>query len=273
MASPHAINPILHVADSDVIEIFPSAGLEIHLPKPITKFEVLVTLAAVIVFVAFRWLAGRVQTGERPQGRLWNFLEMILLFIRDQVARPSIGEHDYKRFLPYIWTTFFFILMLNLLGMVPFLGSATASLAVTGVLALISFIVTHYNGVVVNHGFVNYLKTFIPHLDTSNWVMWCMAAGLFLLELMGAGIRGLVLAVRLFANMLAGHTALVVVLSFIVMIGNSDASSLTTAGITLGSVALLVLLSLLELFVACLQAFIFTFLTAIFIGLALHPQH
>jgi F-type H+-transporting ATPase subunit a len=276
-----AFNPITHVADSHEFEIY--EGFAFHLPFGITKFHVLVTLSALIVFVTFAWLAKRIQSGERPQGRLVNFLEMILVFIRDQVARPSIGEHDFRRFLPFLWTIFLFILVMNLLGMVPFLGSATANLAVTGVLAGISFIVIHYNGIVANHGFKNYMKTFIPHVDTSDPVMKVMGppllVGLFVLEVLGAIIRGVVLAVRLFANMLAGHTALVVVISFIMMIGNavelnpSGKGELMFWGVSLSSVVVVVLLSLLELFVACLQAFVFTFLTAIFIGLAMHPQH
>lgn len=282
MASESGFNPISHVADSHEIEIFDSAHIVIPLPEPITKFHILISLSAVIVLIAFSWLGKKVATGERPRGRLWNFLEMLLLFIRDQVARPSIGEHDYKRFLPFLWTLFFFILVMNLLGMIPFLGSATASLAVTGVLAGISFGVTHYNGLVANHGFKNYMKTFIPHIDTSDPVMKIMGppllVGLFLLEVLGAVIRGVVLAVRLFANMLAGHTALVVLLSFIMMAGKAALEGSAQADtffwpITVASVGMVTMLSLLELFVACLQAFVFTFLTAIFIGLAMHPQH
>jgi len=280
--SAEAFNPITHVADSHEIEIFPTAGLTIHLPWGITKFHVLVTLAAVIVACAFIWLAKRVQSGDRPRGRLVNFLEFVLVFIRDQVARPSIGEHDFRRFLPFLWTLFLFILVMNLLGMLPFLGSATANLAVTGVLAGISFVVIHYNGIAANHGLKNYLKTFIPHIDTNDPVMKYMGpplmVGMFFLELLSAVIRGVVLAVRLFANMLAGHTALVVVLSFIMLAGQSAAAGSAQAStffwpITISSAAVVVLLSLLELFVACLQAFVFTFLTAIFIGLAIHPQH
>jgi F-type H+-transporting ATPase subunit a len=277
-----AFNPITHVADSHEIELFPTAGLTIHLPWGITKFHVLVALSAIIVAWAFIWLAKRIQNGERPQGRLVNFLEFILVFIRDQVARPSIGEHDFRRFLPFLWTSFLFILVMNLLGMLPFLGSATANLAVTGVLAGISFVVIHYNGIVANHGFKNYMKTFIPHIDTNDPVMKYMGppllVGMFFLELLSAIIRGVVLAVRLFANMLAGHTALVVVLSFIMLAGQSAASGSSQAStffwpITFSSVVVVILLSLLELFVACLQAFVFTFLTAIFIGLAINPQH
>jgi F-type H+-transporting ATPase subunit a len=279
MPAESGFNPILHVVDSHEIEL--PFGRHIDL-SPFTKFQILILVSAIIVFVAFAWLAKRVASGEPPRGRLWNFLEMILLFIRDQVVRPSIGEHDYKKFLPYIWTLFFFILVMNLLGMVPFLGSATASLGVTVALAGLSFVVIHYNGIVANHGFKNYMKTFIPHIDTNDPVMRYMGVpmmiGLFAIEVMGAIIRGVVLAVRLFANMLAGHTALIVVLSFIMIAGQAAEAGSSQANtffwpIAIPSAVMVVLLSLLELFVACLQAFIFTFLTAIFIGLAMHPQH
>ncbi len=282
MASESGFNPILHVVDAWEIELFETAHVGFHLPFGTTKFQLLILLSGLIVAIAFIWLARRIKSGEPPRGKLWNFLEMILLFIRDEVVRPSIGEHDYKRFLPYLWTLFFFILVMNLLGMIPFLGSASASLAVTIVLAGISFIVIHYNGIVANHGFLNYMKTFVPHVDTSDPVMKIMGppllVGLFFLEVLGALIRGVVLAVRLFANMLAGHTALVVILSFIMMAGQAAAAGSSQANmffwpITISSVVMVTLLSLLELFVACLQAFVFTFLTAIFIGLAMHPQH
>jgi len=281
MAPESGFNPISHVADAHELEIF--HGVNIHIPFGITKFEILIFAAAVLVFVAYSWLAKKVVTGETPKGKLWNFLEMLLIFIRDQVARPSIGEHDYKRFLPYLWTTFLFILVLNLFGMIPFLGSATASLAVTVVLALISFSVVQINGIVANHGFKGYMKTFVPHLEfgsspLARILSFFMSAGMFVLEVMSMFIRSIVLAIRLFANMLAGHVALVVVLSFIMMAGQAAASGSNQASmffwpITFSSVVMVTVLSLLELFGACLQAFLFTFLTAIFIGLAIHPQH
>jgi len=281
MASESGFNPILHVADAHEFEIF--HHVNVHIPFGITKFEILILAAAIVIFVAYTWLAKKVATGETPRGRLWNFLEMLLIFIRDQVARPSIGEHEYKRFLPYLWTTFLFILVLNLFGMIPFLGSATASLAVTIVLAGISFAVVQVNGIRANHGFGGYMKSFIPHIEFgTSPVMkvlgFFMMAGMFVLEILSMLIRSVVLAVRLFANMLAGHTALVVVLSFIMMAGNAAAHGSSEASIffwpiTFSSVVMVLLLNLLELFVACLQAFIFTFLTAIFIGLAIHPQH
>lgn len=283
MASENeTFDPFGHVADAHKIELFGTAEHDslIHaldLPGGITKFMVMELLAAGLIVWAFIWVARRIATGEPPRGRLWNFLEWILLFIRDQVAKPALGEHDYKRFLPYLWTTFLFILVLNLLGMIPFLGSATASLAVTAALALVAFCVIHYNGYVSNHGFMGYMKTFIPHIEMNDPVMKVLGppilVGMFFLEILGAFIRALVLAVRLFANMLAGHTVLVIILSFVQFAVKAGAGEFVIWGVTFSSLGLVLALSMLELFVACLQAFVFTFLTAIFLGLAMHPQH
>jgi F-type H+-transporting ATPase subunit a len=285
----HEFDPFSHVVDSDHIELFDTAHVTIHLPSyylpgvgPVgTKFLLMQLIAAGLMLWLFLWVAKRIATGQPPKGRLWNFLEWILLFVRDQVAKPALGEHDYKRFLPYLWTLFLFILFMNLLGMIPFMASATACLAVTAALALVSFVVIHYNGYVANHGFMGYMKTFVPHIDTNDPVMKYMGpplmVGMFFLEVLGAFIRALVLAVRLFANMLAGHTVLFIILSFIAMIGlaahDSPTANLLFWPITGVSILMNVALSMLELFVACLQAFVFTFLTAIFIGLAMHPQH
>jgi F-type H+-transporting ATPase subunit a len=292
-AAKYEPDPLGHVADSNHIEFFEGVRLNLPrredlpsflqpiFPEGITRFMVLELLAAVIILALFLPLARRIATGEPPRGRLWNFLEWVLTFVRDQIARPGIGEHDYKRFLPVLWTMFLFILFMNLLGMVPFLASPTASLAVTGVLALVSFIIIHVNGVQANHGIVGYLKTFVPPIDTNDPVMKYLGPPIkvmmFFLEILSAFIRAIVLAVRLFANMLAGHTVLAIILMFIALIGHAAYDSAVADKlfwpVTGASVLMCVALSLLELFVACLQAFVFVFLTAIFIGLAMHPQH
>ena len=92
----------------------------------VTKFMVLEVVGAILVVAVFAQLANRTRDGQPPRGRLWNLFEAMLLFIRDEVARPSIGRHDADRFLPFLWTIFFFVLVCNLLGMVPWMGSPTA---------------------------------------------------------------------------------------------------------------------------------------------------
>src|SRR5262245_19574143 len=242
---------------------------------------VLEFIAAAIVLLVFLPSCRRIARGEVPRGRLDHFVESILLFIRDEVAIPTIGEHDYKRFLPLLWTLFVFIATMNLLGMSPFMGSPTASIALTGVLALVSFVLIHYNGIAPNHGFGKYVKTFKVHLDREGKLLQIMAPviefGVFWLEIATAFIRAIVLAVRLFANMLAGHTTLFVVLSFIYMVGLAVEQALLHGAffwpVTITSVLTLVALSLLEIFVGLLQAFVFVFLTSTFIGMAMHPEH
>jgi len=274
-------DPFKESADSYHWSFFDTAGIEFELPPWLSRFMVLEFIAALIVLAVFVPACRRIARGDVPRGRLTHFVESILLFIRDEVAIPTIGEHDYKRFLPLLWTLFVFIATMNLLGMVPFMGSPTASMAVTAVLATIVFIVIHYNGIKASHGFGHYIKTFRVKLDREGKLLQILAPiiefGVFWLEIMTAFIRAIVLAVRLFANMLAGHTTLFVVMSFIVMVGMAVEQGMMSGyffwPITLTSVVTLVALSLLEIFVGLLQAFVFVFLTATFIGMAMHPEH
>lgn len=277
-------DPFIEAADTDhwvIVNHHQPGEVAIPLPPFVSKFMVLELLAVGIILGVFVPACRRIAQGGVPRGRLTNGVEAVLLFIRDQVAIPTLGEHDYKRFLPFLWTLFLFILVVNLLGMVPFLGSASASLAVTAVLAIVVFFVIHYNGIKSAHGFGHYLQTFRIKIDREGTLLKILApfieVGIFLLEILTAFIRAIVLAVRLFANMLAGHTTLFVLLSFIAMIGMAIEQN--SAGehwfwlITPASVISVVLLSVLELFVACLQAFVFVFLTSTFLGMALHPEH
>ena len=239
-------------------------------------------IAFVIILAMFLPLPRQITTRGERRGKLASFREFLLLFIRDQVARPALGEHDYRRFLPFLWTIFLFVIVMNLLGMIPFMGSPTASLAVTGVLALIVFVVIHFNGIRANHGFLGYMKSFIPHIDMNEGILKILGPGIlvmmFFIEVLSALIKSVVLAVRLFANMLAGHMVLFTILTFIYTLGKQAEMGDSTSGglfwpVTLGAVVLNTILSGLELFVACLQAFVFTFLTAVFIGSAMHPEH
>ena len=274
------LDPFEEALDSDHFAFFKSAHLELHLPSWFSRFMVLELLAFGLICLIFIPACRRIAKGGVPRGRLTHGVEAILLFIRDQVAIPTLGD-DHKRFLPLLWTLFVFILVVNLLGIIPFMGSATASMAVTGVLALITFVVIHYNGIKKAHGFGHYIKTFRVHIERDSGLMKVLApiieVGVFGLEIMGAFIRGIVLAVRLFANMMAGHTTLFVMLSFVALIGRAveegQAHEMWFWVITPASVIAVTLLSVLELFVACLQAFVFVFLTGTFLGMAMHPEH
>ena len=239
---------------------------------PVTKYQVLLVVAAVVVAVPFILLARKVQDGTPPRGPLWNFFESLLLYIRDEVVRPNVG-HDGDKYLPFLWTLFLFILTCNLLGMIPFLGSPTADISVTLVLAAIVFLVIHVQAIRAN-GFGGYVKSFVPHLEADNLPMKVFLTVLIVplitvIEVMGAVIRGAVLAVRLFANIFAGHVALAVILSFAL----AEAAGGMSAGGTVAAVVMGTALSVLELFVAFLQAFVFVLLTSIFLGMQLHPEH
>lgn len=275
---------------------------------PITKHQILLVVAAIAVAVPYILLARRTQDGTPPRGPFWNFLEMLLLFIRDEVARPNIhsgheshhDEHDEPhgistaltdqvhphppaymphvhyadRFVPFLWTLFLFILGCNLLGMVPFLGSPTAELSITLVLALSVFLVIHVSAV-AKLGLGKYVMSYIPRLKADNLPMTIFLTLLIVpliaaIEVMGAFIRAGVLAIRLFANIFAGHVALGAILLFAVA---DPVAGGMSAGGTVAAVVMATALSVLELFVAFLQAFVFVLLTSIFLGMQLNPEH
>jgi F-type H+-transporting ATPase subunit a len=230
---------------------------------------VLEVVAAVIVSLIFIWLAQKIASGQRPRGRLWNVFEVMLLFIRDEVARPAIGKHDADKFLPFLWTMFFFILTCNLLGMVPWGGSPTGALATTGALAICTFAAV-VGGGMAKLGPVGFWKGQVPHMDLPLPLAILLLPMIFAIEVLGLFIRHFVLAMRLLANMMAGHLVLAVLVTFVLAIAQFGWAA--TVGVGAVSVVGAMLLSLLELFVAFLQAYIFTFLSALFIGMAVHPH-
>ncbi len=251
----------------------PHAG-SIYLPElfgfQLTKFMVLEVVAAVLMLIIFIPLAKRIATGQRPQGRIWNLFEMFLLFLRDEVVRPSIGGgKDADRFLPYIWTAFFFVLFCNLLGMVPWAGSPTGALGTTAALAGCTFLMVNVSGMQKN-GVAGYWTGLVPHMELPLVIAIVLKPMLWAIELIGLLIKHSVLSVRLLANMFAGHFVLAVLLGFIATAATSGFA--TWAGVTAASVTGAVGVSLLELFVAFLQAYIFAFLSSLFIGMAVH-QH
>jgi F-type H+-transporting ATPase subunit a len=212
-------------------------------------------LVAAILTLAF-FLAGRRAKDPVPRG-LRNALEILILFIRDEVARRAIPGHA-DRFVGYLLSTFFFILTCNLVGLVPGLATATGNISVTAGLALIAFAVIQLGGIRA-YGVVGHVRNLLPH----GLPVWLIPV-IFLIELLSQFIRPFALCIRLFANMMAGH---VVILAFI--------SLIFILGIFASPVAVFFALFVhfLELLVAFLQAYIFTMLTAQFIGLSVHPSH
>ena len=235
----------------------------------ITKFMVLELVAAAVIIIVFIIYARKIAGGRTPRGRFWNMVEMLLLFIRDDVARPAIGKKDADRFLPYLWTVFFFVLGCNLLGMIPWAGSPTGSLSVTGALACMTLITVTGAGM-MKFGVFGFWVGQVPHMELPFVMAIFIKPMVFCIEVMGMAIKHFVLAVRLLANMFAGHLVLAVLLSFIA--ATAELHLLLWSGVTVASIFGATALSLLELFVACLQAYIFAFLSALFIGMAVH-QH
>lgn len=235
---------------------------------------VMLCVAGVLMLLIFPLAArskDRVPTGLR------NLVESVLSALRDGVARPVLHEATDK-FMPFLWTTFFLILFANLLGALPinplitavtghashFGGTATGDISVTAALAVCAFLAIHVGGI-REQGFVHYCQNFAPH------VPWPLLFLLVPLEIMGAVVKPFALCIRLFANMIAGHIVLAILLGFSGLL--ADGLSGTSVGVTVGSVAGATFISLLELFVAFLQAYIFTFLATLFIGMAVHPEH
>ena len=293
-------DPLEHVMDSDVWELFPTAGWAIHLPNygqflRLTKFMILEVIAAVLIAAIYIPMARRLQSGQVPQGPWDNSFEVLLTFVREEIARPALsppedhghghgheeghGHHDpkahghavpaYDKYVPFLWTLFLFILFNNLMGMFPFGASATASVYATGALALIVFFAIH-GSAMKRMGVIGYLKSLWPQIDVPFPMNFLITPVVFVIELVGTLVRNAVLAVRLFANMFAGHTVLAVILGFIVAAKTAFA---LWATVTVSSILGVVALSLLEIFVAFLQAYIFTFLTALFMGMAIYPAH
>ncbi|MDR3635080.1 MAG: F0F1 ATP synthase subunit A [Isosphaeraceae bacterium] len=269
-------SPLTHVVDHPTLELphwrFPYA-LEIELPKllglQVTRFMLTELIAAVLVVLVMVPVARHVAQKHVSRGWFMNMFEAMLLFIRDQVARPAIGGHGADAFLPYLWTVFFFVLFNNLLGLIPGMASATGNINVTAVLALGTLTAVIFAGM-REMGPLKFWTGLVPHMDVPKVMLVFLWPLMFVIEVAGLLIRHIVLAVRLFANMFAGHVVLAVILGFILMAW--DATAAVFWSVAGASVIGLIALSMLELFVAFLQAYIFTFLSALFIGSAVHPH-
>ena len=277
----HSANPLDHVVDHPSLEVpwftGPHYELVFNLPSMyipglgevrITRFMLMELVAAVLLMFIMIPVVRHISRQPVSRGWFFNMFEAVLLFIRDQIARPSIGGHGADRFLPYLWTVFFFILFNNLLGMFPGGASPTGNINVTFILAVMTLVVVLSAGM-RESGVVGFWLAIVPHLDVPKLLKPFLWGLMFFIEVAGLLIRHVVLAVRLFANMFAGHVVLSVILGFILM---AWSSSFAFAMVMPASIGGVIALSLLELFVAFLQAYVFTFLSALFIGAAVHPH-
>lgn len=204
--------------------------------------------------------------GKAPKG-LQSFLEPIIIFVRDDIAKASIGEKRYKKYLPFLLTVFFFVLINNILGLIPFFpggANVTGNIGVTGVLAAFTFIITTFSG----------NKNYWLHIVNAPGVPWWLKIPIPLMpivELMGVFTKPFVLMVRLFANITAGHIIILGFISLIFIFG--EMSTGLGYGVAVVSVAFAIFMDVLELLVAFIQAYVFTLLSALYFGMATEEHH
>jgi F-type H+-transporting ATPase subunit a len=254
-----------HLNDGGELHLY---GLTIPLPH-LPTFDMSVTRVVVMMWVAAFitwWLITRVAKGDpkHPQG--WhNAIEAVLLFIREDICKPYLGKEG-MRFFPFIATLFFFILAMNWLGLIPqpFGQTATGHIMVTGALAAMAFVLIQFVGI-RKYGFFRHCRNFIPPVPAPLLII------MIPVEIMGILVKPFALCVRLFANMTAGHCMLLALIGMTIMAGSLPAygSLPIAASIELG----LIFIFLLEMLVGLIQAYVFVFLTAVFMGQTLYAEH
>lgn len=231
-----------------------------------TKHMVYLLLAAVVcglVFTVVGSVVRRKYRSDAPTG-FANAVEAMVLYFRDEVVRRNISHHA-DRFTPLILTLFFFILVMNLMGLVPWGESATANISVTAALAVVSLVAIEVTGF-IELGPKGYARTiFYAPEGLPAWGRGIMMIIMTPVEFLGKLAKPFALAVRLFANMTAGHTVLLALVGIILVFGGN-------LGVAGGSVAMTSLMMALKVFVSFLQAYIFAMLTAVFIGLIQHAH-
>ncbi len=273
-----------HLTDGKEIEFeILGRGFTFHLPEwdPIhvgqltldlspTKHTVFMLIAAVLLVLVFG-MVGRVMQrkyrDKAPSG-FANAMEAMVLYFRDEIVRRNIGQGA-DRYTSYILTLFFFILFMNLLGLLPFGSTPTGNLSVTGALAIVSFVVVEVTGM-VKLGAAGYAKTIFyvpPGLSPAMGAVMLMI--MTPVEFLGKLTKPFTLAIRLFANMVAGHTLVLSLLGMIFMFTSLTFGKWAIAG---ASLVMVVAFTLLEIFVAFLQAYIFAMLTSVFIGMMRHAH-
>ena len=252
-----------HIMDSNYLDFEPFG--KIYLPQfqlwgldlSITKHVFFLWVVSIVIIILFSIVAKSYRKSLIPRG-FTNFLEIIIVFVRDEIVKPTIG-HGYEKFLPYLLTVFFFILFSNFIGLIPFTATVTSNIAVTATLAGFTFFVTQMGGI-RHHGFFGYFKGLIPPGMPVQ-----LLPLIIIVEVLGLFTKPFALCIRLFANMTAGH---VVILSLIGLI-----FIMQTLYVAPVSVGFALFIYLLEMLVALIQAYIFTMLSSLFIGMAVHQEH
>ncbi|MFW5761164.1 MAG: F0F1 ATP synthase subunit A [Cyclobacteriaceae bacterium] len=224
----------------------------------ITKNVAQIFLSIILLLFVFITVAKHYQNPKRAPKGIQAFFEPIIVFIKDEVAIPNIGLQKYKRFMPYLLTLFFFIWFNNVLGLMPGAANVTGNIAVTGVLAILTFIITQFSG----------NKHYWQHIFNTPGVPWWLKWGIPIMpvvEFIGLFTKPFALMVRLFANITAGH---IIILSLFSLIFIFESILISPV-----SVAFSIFMFFLELFVAILQAYIFTLLSAMYFGGAVEETH
>ena len=269
-AATEAVHGAAPAAEHGAEHAHSTADILMHhvLDQPFLGFQskhlVFFVLAAAIVILIAQLAKRRYKKGGVPTG-IAAMVEMIVVFIRDEVAEKNIG-HDGRKFTPLLCSFFFFILVAALLGLTPFAATSTGNLAVTLALATISFGAQQYAGI-SKYGIGGHIHNLVPP-----GIPWPLIPLMFIVEVIGMFSKPFALMIRLFANMLAGHMVITTLLLLIPLMAQLAGNG---AGAAMGfvSIALSLFIMLLELLVAFIQAYIFTLLTSIFIGMYAHPAH
>ena len=224
----------------------------------ITKNVLGMLLVGILLFFGFVSLAKSYKKQAIPKG-IGRILEPLVIFVRDEIAKPNIGDRHYKRFISFLLTVFFFIWLSNLLGLSPFGFNVTGNIAVTVCLAVFTFVIVQCSG----------KSNYWQHIFWMPGVPVPMKIILMPLEILGIFIKPFSLLIRLFANITAGHT---VVMGLVALIYTGK-EALGSVGSVSVSLLLTLFITLIELLVAFLQAYIFTMLSSLFIGMAVEEHH
>lgn len=257
--------PSYNYLDEEIVaEDGPSLPLDLSITKNVAALLInMILLSWIFISVA---RAYKRREGQAPKG-LQSLLEPLILFIRDDVAKAAIGEKKYEKYLPFLFTLFFFIFLNNLLGLIPiFPGGAniTGNIAVTGIMALFTFLITTFSA----------NKSYWKHIfNTPGVPIWLKLPIpiMPIVEFMGIFTKPFVLMVRLFANITAGHIIILGFISLIFIFGNI--APVAGYGVSVVSILFAVFMGLLELLVAFIQAYVFTLLSALYFGMAIEEGH
>ncbi len=251
-----------------IVEILPDGSIYKPLDLSITKNIFSLFLSIILLFWLFISIGNAYKRNpNKPPKGMQSLLEPVIIFIRDDVAKPSIGEKKYEKFMPFLLTIFFFIWINNILGLVPFFpggANLTGNIAVTGVLAAFTFVITTINGT------KTYWKDIVNPPGVPLWLKLPIPIIPFI-EATGIFTKPFVLMVRLFANITAGHFVGLGFVSLIYIFAHMN--PILGYGVSVFSVIFVVFMIFLELLVGFIQAYVFTFLSALYFGMAIEEHH